>query len=343
MQVWSLSPRSCEGGGHPDKFVVDVKTMRRCGLVVATLIAVTGCAKGCSCSPLAKASDPRAFIPSDAAVVLEADLGKVGNHAVFRQIVVGLWEEKSCLVPLVLEETESLVLAVQDGRPDGRTLPHGVIVTNGQDPEAVLECLSGELFPDAGEPEQEEYRGVKHWGYPERMPVRIGVVNPTMLLVGDRDGIHRMVDTFLDQMPSLASTRKFDVVRGKLPAEAQVRLVALPGKQMREGIRERLGKPWSGILDSEMVALGLVFTEAGLSVKGVSRMDGDPEPVARAGNESIQWMRKNKIAAILGVTAVLGETRFDVSGKDVVLEGRAEEKVVKHFIEGAGQFVEIGL
>ena len=43
------------------------------------------------------------------------------------------------------------------------------------------------------------------------------------------------------------------------------------------------------------------------------------------------------------MTALLGETRFDVSGKDVVLEGRAEEKVVEHFVKGAGQFVEIGL
>jgi hypothetical protein len=339
---------------------IDVNVQSRYGLVVAALVAATGCAKGCSCSPLAKADDPRAFIPADSAVVLEADLGEVGNHAVFRQIVVGLWEEKSCLVPLVLEQTSSLLLSMQDGRPDGRTLPRGVIVTAGQDPEAVLECLSAELFPDAGEPEQEEYRGVKHWGYPERMPVRIGVVNPSMLLVGDRDGIHRMVDTFLDQMPSLARSRKFDVVRGKLPAEAQIRLVALPGPQMRESARTRLEKPWSVLLDSGMVALGLVFTESGLSVRGVSRMDGDPEAAARAvrgvsrmdgdpeaaaraGNGSLQWVRKNKIAAILGVTALLGETRFDVSGKDVVLEGRAEEKVIEHFVKGAGQFVEIGL
>jgi hypothetical protein len=216
-------------------------------------------------------------------------------------------------------------------------------VTAGQDPETVLGCLSGELLPDAGEPEQEEYRGVKHWGYPERMPMRIGVVNSTMLLVGDRDGIHRMVDTFLDQMPSLASSRKFDVVRGKLPAEAQIRVVALPGQQLRQSARTRLEKPWSVLLDSGMVALGLVFTDAGLSVKGVSRVDGDPEAAARGGNESLQWVRKNKIASILGVTALLGETRFDVSGKDVVLEGRAEEKVVEHFVKGAGQFVEIGL
>jgi len=320
-----------------------VKVHARNAVVVLLLVAATGCGKGCSCSPLAGADDPRAFIPADAAVVLEADLEEVGNHAVFRQIVVGLWEEKSCLVPLVLEEARSLVLAMPDGRPDGRTLPYGVIVTAGQDPETVLDCLTDELFPDAGKPEQEVYRGVTHWGYPERMPVRIGIVNRSLLLVGDRGGIHRMVDTFLDEMPSLRGSKTFDEVRGHLPEGAQIRLMALPGQQLRQSARTRFDEPWSVLLDSEMVLLGLVFTDEGLSVKGVSRMDGDPEPMARAGNEAIKGVRENKIARILGLSAVLGETRFDISGKDVILQGRAEEKVIVHFVKGAGQFVEIGL
>lgn len=315
----------------------------RNALAALVLVAATGCAKGCSCSPLARADDPRAFIPADAAVVLEADLEQIGNNAVFRQIVVGLWEEKSCLVPLVLEESRSLTLAIPDSRPDGRTLPNGVIVTAGQDPADVLGCLTQELFPDAGEPEQEEYRGVKHWGFPERMPVRVGVVNSSLLLVGDRGGIHRMVDTFLDQMPSLKGSKKYDALREQLPDGAQIRVMALPGGELRQSARTRLAKPWSSLLDSEMVLLGLVFSQEGLSVKGVSRMDGDPQPAARAGNDAIKAVRKNKIAAILGLAAVLGETRFDASGKDVILEGRAGEKVIEHFVKGAGQFVEIGL
>jgi len=161
--------------------------------------------------------------------------------------------------------------------------------------------------------------------------------------VGDRGGIHRMVDTFLDQMPSLKGSKKFDELRGRLPGDAQITLMALPGKELRQSARTRLEKPWSVLLDSEMVLLGLVFAKEGLSVKGVSRMDGDPQPMARAGNDAIKAVRKNKIAAILGLTAMLGETRFDASGKDVILEGHAEEKVVKHFVKGAGQFVEIGL
>ena len=230
----------------------DVNVARRLGIVALVLACATGCGKGCSCSPLAGADDPMAFVPAGSAVVLEADLDEVANHAVFRQIVTGLWEEKSCLVPLVLEQTSRLVLAMPDGRMDGRTLPHGVIVTAGRDPESVLGCLTEELFPDAGKPEQEEYRGVKHWGFPERMPVRIGVVNPTLMLVGDRDGIHRMVDTFLDQMPSLKGSEKFDAMRTHLPQGAQIRLLARPGPELRQSARSGLEKPWSALLDSEM-------------------------------------------------------------------------------------------
>lgn len=315
----------------------------RLGSQALVLLAVCGCARGCSCSPLARAEDPLAFIPADAAVVLEADLGRIGNHAIFRQIVTGLWQEDSCLVPLVLEDARGVVLALADVRPDGRTMPGGVITTGGKEPESILSCLNEELFPDAGSPEEEEYRGVRHWGHPERLPLRIGVVNRSMLLVGDRGGLHRMIDTFLDGGASLAGTDRFDEARGLLPEGAQIRFLAVPGDELRQSARTRFREPWSSMLDAEVVAAGAVFGDGELRLAAVSRTSGDAASLARSGNEAVRRTRQSKLAVMLGLSSLLAETRLDVSGKDLVLEARAPEKVVTRFVKGAGQLVEIGL
>jgi hypothetical protein len=311
-------------------------------LALAMLVA-TGCSRGCSCSPLARASDPRAFIPEDVAAVLEVDLESLGNEAIFRKIVLELWEKDSCLAPLALDSGRFLILGMPDTRPDVRTRPMGAFTMDGVEPAELLVCLSSELAPGAGEPEEETYRGVRHFGHPGAVDVRVAVVNDGLLLVSDRAGIQRMVDTFLDGMPSLAGSKKFDGARRMLPAGAQVRLMALPGSELRSAARSRFEKPWSDMLDAEMLAAGLVFRPEELTLSAASRLPVGAEELARGGNDTLSQIRHSKIMQLIGLSSVLADTRFDASGRELRLEARTSEKAVSRLVSGAGKIMELSL
>jgi hypothetical protein len=282
-------------------------------------------------------------MPEDSAALLEVDLDRLGNHAIFRKILTDVWEE-SCLVPILLEDGRSLTVAMPDARLDGTTMPLSVLVLGSRGGAGkVLACISEEIAPGAGEPERETYRDVESFGHPGVLPVRAAVANDRMVLLGDRAGIHRMLDTFLDGMPSLAGSGKFGKARGRLPAGAQVRLVALPGRELRGAARLQLEEPWSDLLDAEMLAAGLVFGEDEVEAGGMARLPDDPGRLARDLNARLESLRSSKLARIFGLQDVLAEARFDSSGKDVTLEARAPAKTVGRFLDGAAKIVEIGL
>lgn len=314
-------------------------------LVAAVVAAMAGsCSKGCSsCSPLAKATDPLAMMPDDSAVLVQMDVAALENDAIFRTVLMSLWEKKGCLVNLVLENTQSVTVTMADVVPDSRTLPRVVIVTRDSKPEEVLECLEQELFPDAGSPHEETYRDVTVLGYPERSHLMLGVVNRQMLILGDRDGLRQMVDTFLDGKPSMATSDRFAEQQKDLPEGAQVTLLARPGPVLQKTARSRFKMPWAAMLDATEVTVGLVFRPSGLRLQGVSATNQEPADIARSTGYMVENARNNRFLRIMGIADLLADVHVTGAGGKLRVKASAPEKALVRVLEDASKFVEIGL
>jgi hypothetical protein len=312
-------------------------------VLLAALIAAGGCSRGCtSCSPLGKAEDPLALMPADSAVLVEVNVAALSNDAVFRLLVMEVWEE-GCIADTLLTDVESITFSMVDAVPDERTLPRIAVRIRDAAPREVMECLGGAMLGEGVEAQEGEYRGVRTWTSPRMGALHVGVVNDRMLVAGDRDGVRAMVDTFLDGGPSVAGEQTFADLRGELPEGAQVRLMARPGPVLRDVVIARLDVPWSSVLDAGELVAGLRFDDSELRLSARSSTRADPLRLARITNETLDRSRKNRIMALLGVADLLEDLHVRATGAYLLVEGRASGEDVTDVIEGASKFVEVGL
>ncbi len=294
-------------------------------------------------APLAAVEDPLSFMPDDAAVVLEMDLGKLENDAVYRALVLGLWDEKSCIAPILLSGIDRVAVSMPDAMPDERMLPMAAVALKSADTEKTLDCLAGEIFAGMGMADEQEYRGVSHFGYPGRSSVRLGVVNERMLVIGDRDGIRRMLDSALDARPGEEARDRFADIRARLPEGAQVRLLAVPGPNLRAAARTRVQVPWSGAMDAQSVVAGMVFSPSGLRISGASVTMKDPALVARACTEEVERVRGMRFLKMLGIANLLAGVHFRAGSGMLLVEATAPAGELARLIEGTGKLVDLGL